>query len=50
MEDLRDRTKLSKTVIEIMKNHGCLNGLPGNNQLSLANLHEYVNNDIIFQA
>ncbi|NLM44655.1 MAG: PolC-type DNA polymerase III [Clostridiales bacterium] len=35
VEDLRDRTKLSKTVIEIMKNHGCLNGLPENNQLSL---------------
>lgn len=35
IEDLRERTKISKTVIEIMKNHGCLNGLPENNQISL---------------
>ncbi|HHY77291.1 MAG TPA: PolC-type DNA polymerase III [Clostridiales bacterium] len=35
VEDLRERAKLSKTVIEIMKNHGCLDGLPENNQLSL---------------
>lgn len=35
IEDLRERTKISKTVIEIMKNHGCLHGLPENNQISL---------------
>lgn len=35
IEDLRERTKISKTVIEIMRNHGCLEGLPENNQLSL---------------
>lgn len=35
VEDLRERTKISKTVIEIMRNHGCLEGLPENNQLSL---------------
>ncbi|SHJ29396.1 PolC-type DNA polymerase III [Lutispora thermophila] len=35
IEDLRERTKISKTVIEIMRNHGCLDGLPENNQLSL---------------
>ncbi|HWR59983.1 MAG TPA: PolC-type DNA polymerase III [Clostridia bacterium] len=35
MDDLRERAKVSKTVIEIMKNHGCLDGLPESNQLSL---------------
>ena len=35
IEDLRMRTKLSKTVIETLVNHGCLNGLPETNQLSL---------------
>ncbi len=35
MDDLRERAKVSKTVIEIMKNHGCLEGLPESNQLSL---------------
>ncbi|HPL53171.1 MAG TPA: PolC-type DNA polymerase III [Bacillota bacterium] len=35
MEDLRERAKVSKTVIEVLNNHGCLNGLPGSNQLSL---------------
>lgn len=35
MDDLRERAKVSKTVIEIMKNHGCLSGLPESNQLSL---------------
>lgn len=34
-EDLRLRTKISKTVIEIMTEHGCLNGLPDTSQLSL---------------
>lgn len=34
-EDLRIRTKISKTVIEIMTEHGCLNGMPDTSQLSL---------------
>lgn len=34
-EDLRIRAKVSKTVIEIMQQHGCLEGLPESNQLSL---------------
>lgn len=34
-EDLRLRTKISKTVIEIMSEHGCLNGMPETSQLSL---------------
>jgi len=35
VEDLRIRAKLSKTVIEIMHNHGCLNGLPETDQMVL---------------
>lgn len=35
IEDLRQRTKVSKTVIEILKSHGCVDGLPEENQLSL---------------
>ena len=35
VEDLRLRAKLSKTVIEIMWNHGCLRGLPETDQLAL---------------
>jgi len=35
MDDLRERAKISKTVVETLKNHGCLKGLPENNQLSL---------------
>ncbi|KOA20872.1 DNA polymerase III PolC-type [Clostridium homopropionicum DSM 5847] len=34
-EDLRVRTKVSKTVIEALDEHGCLEGLPDTNQLSL---------------
>lgn len=34
-EDLRERCKVSKTVIEILDKHGCLKDLPDNNQLSL---------------
>ncbi|HHW32084.1 MAG TPA: PolC-type DNA polymerase III [Clostridiaceae bacterium] len=33
-EDLRTRAKLSKTVIEILEQHGCLEDLPESNQLS----------------
>lgn len=35
IEDIRLRTKISKTVIETLENHGCLNNLPRSNQLSL---------------
>lgn len=34
-EDLRTRSKISKTAIEIMNNHGCLKGLPDTDQLAL---------------
>ena len=34
-EDLRIRTKVSKTVIETLTNHGCIDGLQETNQLSL---------------
>ncbi len=35
IEDLQTRGKLSKTVIEVLQRHGCLEGLPEKNQLSL---------------
>nr|WP_184311102.1 PolC-type DNA polymerase III [Anaerosolibacter carboniphilus] len=35
LEDLRTRAKVTKTVVETLQNHGCLNGLPDTNQLSL---------------
>lgn len=35
IEDIRLKTKISKTVIETLENHGCLKGLPAQNQLSL---------------
>lgn len=34
-EDLRIRAKVSKTVIETLSNHGCLDGMSETNQLSL---------------
>ncbi|MFC0524176.1 PolC-type DNA polymerase III [Pontibacillus salicampi] len=34
-EDLRERSRISKTVLEYMDQHGCLQGLPDKNQLSL---------------
>ncbi|MCR1898110.1 PolC-type DNA polymerase III [Irregularibacter muris] len=34
-EDLRERSRISKTVIEILDQHGSLEGLPDSNQLSL---------------
>ncbi|MCY6483935.1 PolC-type DNA polymerase III [Clostridium aestuarii] len=34
-EDLRKRAKISKTVIAALSEHGCLDGLPETNQLSL---------------
>jgi len=35
VEDIRLRTKVTKNVIETLQNHGCLEGLPQENQLSL---------------
>ena len=34
-DDFRERTKVSKTVIDLMTELGILNGLPESNQLSL---------------
>ncbi|PRO65194.1 PolC-type DNA polymerase III [Alkalicoccus urumqiensis] len=34
-ENLRERTKVTKSVIEKLDEHGCLEGLPDSNQLSL---------------
>ncbi len=34
-EDLQQRAKLTKTVVENLSDHGCLEGLPDSNQLSL---------------
>lgn len=38
IEDLQQRSKISKTVIEMMKNNGILDGLQESNQLSLFEL------------
>ncbi len=35
IEDFSKRTKASKTVVEVLVQHGCLKGLPESNQLSL---------------
>ncbi len=35
VDDLRIRAKVSKSVIEILQQHGCLEGMPESNQLSL---------------
>lgn len=35
IEDLRSRAKASKTVIEILKQNGCLEGIPESSQMSL---------------
>ncbi|WP_399206967.1 PolC-type DNA polymerase III [Sutcliffiella rhizosphaerae] len=34
-EDLQQRGRISKTILEYLDNHGCLSGLPDQNQLSL---------------
>lgn len=34
-EDLRERSRISKTVLEYLENHGCLDGMEEKNQLSL---------------
>ncbi len=35
IEDLMTHSKLSKTIIEVLKVHGCFEGLPETNQFSL---------------
>lgn len=35
VEDLVSRSKVTKTVVEALTNHGCLEGLPDSNQLTL---------------
>ncbi|EIW18528.1 MULTISPECIES: PolC-type DNA polymerase III [Pelosinus] len=35
MEDLRNRARLSKTVVDILKTHGCLTDLPESDQMML---------------
>ncbi|ABO50483.1 DNA polymerase III catalytic subunit, PolC type [Desulforamulus reducens MI-1] len=35
IDDLRNRAKISKTVIEVLQNHGCLNNLQESDQMSL---------------
>lgn len=38
IEDLISRTKISKTVVEALREHGCFNDLPESNQISLFNI------------
>ena len=33
-EDLRERSKISKTVLQYLDDHGCLEGMEEENQLS----------------
>ena len=35
IQDLQERSRVSKTVIELLESHGCLKGMPESNQLSL---------------
>ncbi|ASS75607.1 PolC-type DNA polymerase III [Tumebacillus algifaecis] len=35
VQDLQEKSRVSKTVIELLESHGCLLGLPESNQLSL---------------
>jgi DNA polymerase III subunit alpha, Gram-positive type len=35
VQDLQERSRASKTVIELLDSHGCLQGMPETNQLSL---------------
>jgi DNA polymerase-3 subunit alpha (Gram-positive type) len=35
IEDLRKRAKLNKSVIQLLKEQGCLDGIPENNQVSM---------------
>ncbi len=38
IEDLRQRSRISKSVVEVLRNHGALSGMPESNQLSLFDL------------
>jgi len=38
VEDLINRAKITKAVVEVLREHGCLNGLPETNQISLFNI------------
>lgn len=38
IEDIQNRCKVTKTVIEALKEHGCLEGMSQSNQLSLFNI------------
>jgi DNA polymerase-3 subunit alpha (Gram-positive type) len=35
IDELREKTKVSRTVIEVLKNHGCLKDIPESSQMSL---------------
>lgn len=35
VQDLQERSRVSKSVVELLETHGCLQGLPESNQLSL---------------
>lgn len=35
IDELREKTKVSKTVIEVLKSHGCLKDIPESSQMSL---------------
>ncbi len=38
VEDIIKRAKVSKTVIEVMENHGCLKNMDKTNQISIFNV------------
>jgi DNA polymerase-3 subunit alpha (Gram-positive type) len=38
IEDLQARAKTTKTVVDILKSHGCLDGMPESSQISFFNL------------
>lgn len=38
IEDLRQRSRISKSVVEVLRKHGALSGMPESNQLSLFDL------------
>ncbi|NLT50356.1 MAG: DNA polymerase III, partial [Ignavibacteria bacterium] len=38
IEDIINRAKVSKTVIEVMENHGCLKNMDETNQISIFNV------------
>ena len=35
IDDLRNRSHISKTIVEMLRGHGCLAGLPESDQLAL---------------